>query len=74
MDRSWYRDLGYMAFTLSLFFVMHVSATGVIMPHLFETRLYDVCVGGLLGLAGTRLATYPHFTCMPAAPPARPFS
>jgi uncharacterized membrane protein YccC len=66
--------LGYMAFTLFLLCVMNVSATGVIMPHLFETRLYDVCVGCLLALAGTLLATYPRFTSAPAAPPARPFS
>jgi hypothetical protein len=54
-------SLGYMSFTIYLLFVAHVitvSAGG--MPHLLGTRLYDVCVGCALALAGTLLATHPR--------------
>jgi hypothetical protein len=63
--------LGYLAFTLFLLFVMRVSGTGLIMPHLLETRLYDVCVGCVLALAGTLLATYPRSSAATAPPGAR---
>lgn len=62
--------LGYMAFTMFLLFVTHMSTNGPIMPHLFETRVYDVCVGCVLALAGTLLATYPRFSSATAQPPA----
>jgi Fusaric acid resistance protein-like len=61
-------SLGYMAFTMFLLFVTHLGASGAAaLPHLLETRLYDVCVGCILALAGTLLATYPHLAS-PAAP------
>jgi uncharacterized membrane protein YccC len=53
--------LGYMSFTLFLMFAMHVVAGhGARLPHLPETRLYDVTVGCLLALAGTLAASYPR--------------
>jgi uncharacterized membrane protein YccC len=55
--------LGFMTFTIFLLFSTHVilASGGVIPPHLFETRLYDVTVGCLIALAGTLAATYPRF-------------
>ena len=66
--------LGYLSFTLFLLFVAHlVAGGGAPVPHLFETRLYDVSVGCVLALAGTLAATYPR-AASPAAPasPRRP--
>jgi uncharacterized membrane protein YccC len=61
-------SLGYMAFTMFLLFVTHLGVSGgAALPHLLETRLYDVCVGCILALAGTLLATYPRLAS-PAAP------
>jgi len=61
-------SLGYMAFTLFLLFVTHLGASGAAaFPQLLETRLYDVCVGCTLALAGTLLATYPR-AASPGAP------
>jgi uncharacterized membrane protein YccC len=54
--------LGFMTFTMFLLVSTHVilASGGIIPPHLFETRLYDVTVGCLIALAGTLAATYPR--------------
>lgn len=65
-------SLGYMAFTMFLLFVTHLAASGGAgLPHLLETRLYDVCVGCVLALLGTLLARYPRLASS-AAPAVRP--
>jgi hypothetical protein len=53
-------SLGFMAFTMFLIFIVSViSVSAGVVPHLLETRLYDVTVGCALALAGTLAATYP---------------
>jgi hypothetical protein len=55
--------LGYMAFTMFLLFVVHVTlvSSGVVPSHLLAARIYDVAVGCALAIAGTIAATYPRF-------------
>ena len=54
-------SLGFMSFTMYLLLVVHVMEVGAgVTPHLFGARIYDVCVGGALALAGTLAATYPR--------------
>ncbi len=54
--------LGYVSFTTFLLFAMSMlkEEGAARLPHLFETRLYDVSVGCILALAGTLAATYPR--------------
>jgi Fusaric acid resistance protein-like len=53
-------SLGYMSFTMFLLLVTCAteSRTHALMPHLLQTRIYDVTVGCLLALAGTVAATW----------------
>jgi hypothetical protein len=52
-------SLGYMAFTMFLLLVTCAlePSTHSMMPHLLQTRLYDVTVGCLLALGGTVAAS-----------------
>jgi Fusaric acid resistance protein-like len=54
--------LGYMSFTMFMLFGLNVilASGGAMVPHLFETRLYDVTVGCLIALTATLAATYPR--------------
>ena len=59
-------SLGYMAFTTFIMLLEQVLAgSGAGVPHLLETRLYDVSVGCLLALTGTLAAVYPRFAPAP---------
>jgi hypothetical protein len=56
-------SLGFMAFTMFLLFIVGIILVSAgVVPHLLETRLYDVTVGCVLALAGTLAATYPRFS------------
>jgi hypothetical protein len=62
--------LGYTSFTMFLLFIEQVIAGGgAAIPHMFETRLYDVSVGSVLALAGTLAAIYPRFSPAPTVAP-----
>jgi uncharacterized membrane protein YccC len=59
--------LGFIAFTMFLLFAVDaiLASGGISVPHLLETRLYDVTVGCVIALVGTLAATYPRLTPPP---------
>jgi hypothetical protein len=65
-------SLGYVAFTTFIMLIEQVLAgSGAGVPHLLETRLYDVSVGALLALAGTIATIYPRIAPAREAAPRK---